>query len=438
MNIRELQAQDLKLNWHPCAQMHDYENFKALVIKRAYGSYLELADGRKIIDAISSWWCKALGHNHPLLKKALLTQVRKFEHVIFANTTNEIIVKLSRKLTELSPGLSKVFYAGDGSSAVEVAIKMSLHVRKINKQAQKNKFVAFTNGYHGETVGALSVSDSGVYRDPYQDILFTPILITPPYVCGAQDPRWHNAFDAWCIAEKILEQHKKTITAIILEPILQGAGGMQLYSKDFLARLSAWAKNNDVYIIADEIMTGIGRTGKMFACEHADIKPDFICLSKGLTSGWLPFSAVLMTEKIYQTFYGEYELGKNFLHSHTYSGNVLGAAIALKTIEIIEENKLYERANLLQTIMLNYMQEIAAKTKILKNIRGIGAVIAADLIVTDPTKRVGYQLYKNAVEYGAFLRPLGNTIYWLPPLNIPLKTLRELRDITLRAILKLI
>lgn len=435
MNTAELQQMDLHYNWHPCSQMKDYEQFEPLVIKRAYGSYLELADNSKIIDAISSWWCKSLGHNHPLLKKALLEQIEKFEHVIFANTTNDVIVKLSQKLARLMPGLTKVFYAGgDGSSAVEVALKMSLHSRIIQNETPRNKFIALKNGYHGETAGALSVSDLGLYRTPYAAMLFEPFFIEPVYVSGTTDPKWFDISAEWPAIEKELNLYSDSATAIILEPIVQASGNMKIYSQDFLTRINSWAKAHNIHIIADEIMTSIGRTGKMLACEHATIQPDFICLAKGLTAGWLPFSAVLTTEAIYQTFYDDYASGKSFMHSHTYSGNVLGACLANATLDIIETDNLCGRANELQTIMYAAMQDIAEKTGMLQNIRGIGAIVAADLAVPNDNQRYGFMLYQEAVKRGALLRPLGNTIYWLPPLTITEQTLMELKNITLQAI----
>lgn len=437
MDKETIQKLDRQFNWHPCSQMKDYEQFKPLVIKKAQGCYIELEDGIKIIDAISSWWCKSLGHNHPALRDALIKQVEKFEHVIFANTTNEAIVNLSQRLASLIPGLNKVFYAGDGSCAIEIALKMSLHSRIIKEESHRNKFISLKNGYHGETLGALSVSDVGLYRTPYESILFQPHFIEPLYLSSTQHPCWEDASEYWKLIENQLIPFENTTTAIIVEPILQGAGGMKLYSQDFLSKLSAWSKERDIHIIADEIMTGMGRTGKMLACEHPNITPDFICLSKGLTSGWVPFSAVLITNDMYNIFYDDYEKGKSFLHSHTYSGNALGAALALETINIIKNNNLCERANAIQTLMRKHMEEIAYDTKFLKNVRGIGAVIAADIIDKYSQKRIGYQLYQEAVKQGALLRPLGNTIYWMPPLIISDDSLEKLKNITLHSIRKL-
>lgn len=426
---------DMKHFWHPCSQMKDYEKFKPIFVKKARGDYIYLDDGKKIIDSISSWWCKSLGHNHPRLKKALLEQLDRFEHVISANTTNETIIKLSEALGNLMPSLEKVFYASEGSSAVEIALKMSLHSRVIQKDTKRTKFMALSSGYHGETLGALSVSDLGMYKHPYTAMIFEPVLISPlPYVLNSSDPLWDNASELWHKIEPYLEKHANITTALILEPIVQGAGGMKIYSQDFLRRLRQWTQQNNIHLIADEIMTGLGRTGKMLACEHADIIPDFICLSKGLTSGWLPLSAVITSNKMYNLFYDDYRSGKSFLHSHTYSGNVLAASIALEAIKIIKAEKLWERANFLQSIMYNNMLEIANMTGKLSNVRGIGAIVAADLLTKDPNRRIGFEVYQKAVEYGALLRPLGNTIYWLPPLNVKIETLQKLKEITLKSI----
>lgn len=433
--MESIELLDLKHIWHPCSQMKDYEEFKPLVIKGASGSHIELQNGKKLIDAISSWWCKSLGHNHPSLKTALRQQLEKFEHVILANTTHEVIVELSRQLAALIPSLNKVFYAGDGSCAVEVAMKMSLHSRIIANDQKRIKFIALKNSYHGETAGALSVSDLGLYRSPYTAMLFEPFYISEiPYVSNITVGEWNNCAHQWEEIERSLQPYAEITTAVIVEPIVQGAAGMKIYSQDFLARLSQWAKIHNIHLIADEIMTGIGRTGKMLACEHAKIIPDFICLSKGLTSGWLPFSAVLTHDKIYNRFYDDYETGKAFLHSHTYSGNALGASVALATLQIIHEENLCEKAAALSETLYRNMNIVAEKTGQLVNIRNIGAIVAADLRHNPSCPRLGYEIYKEAIKLGALLRPLGNTIYWLPPLNIEPFLIEELKDITINAI----
>ncbi|MCF6808114.1 adenosylmethionine--8-amino-7-oxononanoate transaminase [Thiotrichales bacterium 19S9-12] len=427
-----------ELIWHPCSQMKDYESFKPLLINKAKGCYIKLKNGKQILDAISSWWCKSLGHNHPRLKEALLQQAERFEHVIFANTTYDTIINLSEELTKLSKNLNKVFYAGDGSCAVEVAMKMSIHARIIEGKQKKTRFMALENGYHGETTAALSVSDLGIYKDAYQSMLFSPIIIDGiPYVTGKDDPLWHNTQDYFNRLLPKLEKHKEETTAIIFEPILQGAGGMLVYSPDFLNRLAQWAKANDIHLIADEIMTGIGRTGTMLACEHANIEPDFLCLSKGLTSGWVSFSAILTTDAIYDLFYDDYQTGKSFLHSHTYSGNALGAAIALETLKVIREDNILSNVELIEDNLKNHLHELVNQTQILHNVRQVGSVIACDLTAANLPERLGFKLYQIAVEEGILLRPLGNTIYWLPPLIADKNVLNELKIRTKKALFRL-
>jgi adenosylmethionine---8-amino-7-oxononanoate aminotransferase len=423
--------------WHPCSQMKDYEDFPPLIISKAYGSYIELKDGRRIIDAISSWWCKSLGHNHPRLKAALQAQLECFEHVIFANSTYETIIQLSEKLGRLCLGLDKVFYASEGSSAVEIALKMSLHAQQLLGQKQRIQFTSLQNGYHGETFMALGLSDLGLYRQAYEAHLIQPKFIRNiPYVNSIVDPLWGDCSSIWPDIEEQLEQQAANLAAIILEPIVQGAGGMKIYSQDFLRRLRKWTQTHGIYLIADEIMTGLGRTGHTLACEHAQIKPDFICLSKGLTSGWLPMSVVLTHSKIYELFYDDYSTGKSFLHSHTFSGNALAAAVALECLNILEEEEIYKQVKEKEVILKKLMREVNDKTQRLTNIRGIGAIIAADLQLTEKEKkqRIGYQIFQKALQLGAWLRPLGNTIYWLPPLNTPVPLLDELRNISITAI----
>ena len=316
-----------------------------------------------------------------------------------------------------------------------MAIKMSHQARIIKEQMRKKKFFSLNNSYHGETLGALSLGNIELYKEPYKDLLFDSLKITNiPYVSGIKDPLWENCYDKWIKIEKHLNKFKDQTNAIIIEPLVQGAGGMKIYSKDFLKRISCWCSKNDVYLIADEIMTGIARTGKMFAFEYAQIKPDFLCISKGLTSGVIPFSVMMTSDEIYEIFYDKYENKKNFLHSHTHSGNTLGCSVALKVLEIIEnENVIHYIQEYLSKIMQDKMLIIHEKTKKIKNIRSLGALVAADLVSKDP--RQGFKVYKEALKLGALLRPIGNTIYWTPPLNTKLKNINSLKEITEQAIL---
>lgn len=426
---------DLKHLWHPCSQMKDYEQFPPMMVRSAKGSYVELVNGQRLIDATSSWWCKLLGHGHPTLKAALFSQAEKFEHVLLANTSNEVIVQLSERLAGLMPSLTKTVYASDGACAVEMAMKMSLHARKILGDSQRNRFMALAGDYHGETCGALSVSDLGLYRKPYEEMLMpTYFLQNVPYVANEKDPLWSDCSSVWPQIEKQLNFYADQLTAILVEPIVQGANGMMIYSMDFLRRLRQWAKTNDIHFIADEIMTALGRTGKMLACEHANIEPDFLCLGKGLTGGWLPLSAVVTSNKIYDLFYDDYALGKSFLHSHTYAGNALAAAVALACLDCLEQENILQKVNENAAFLHNLMQKTAEETGCLQRVRNMGAIVAADLIVDNPQERKGFAVFQEAVKRGALLRPLGNTIYWVPPLNIQQETLRALQKITMESI----
>jgi len=417
----------LKHIWYPAAKMEDYQIFQPQLIKKAYGSYIEMEDGRRVIDAISSWWCKSLGHCHPRLQDALTKQMHDFEHVMQPHMAHKAIADLSEKLAGLTQSLNKVFYASDGSTAVEIALKMSLHAQHNLGATRKTKFMSLSNGYHGETIATLSVSDIGKYNKPYKDLLFPSTFIPNlPYVSNKGEALWDNCPDHWKTIEALLEIQADELVAIIIEPIVQGAGGMKIYSQDFLGKLRAWTKKKNIYLIADEIMTGLGRTGKMLACQHAKIEPDFLCLSKGLTSGMLPLSACLTSQEIYDIFYG----ADPFLHSNTHYGNALAASIALEVLKIFEEEDIVNKVT--QLNMAPMMQQIANSTGLLTNIRSIGAIVAADLIGID-----GFKLYQNAMNNGAILRPIGNCLYWLPPLNITQETLDELAEITRASLLTL-
>lgn len=435
--MKDIIQRDLKHIWHPCSQMKDYENFPPVPLSGAEGSELIAENGDKIIDAISSWWCKSLGHGHPRLRKAAKVQIDSFEHIILANTTNAVIVELSEKLASLTKTLDKVFYGGDGSMAVEIAVKMSLHARKILGENKRTKFMALENGYHGETVMTLAIGDLGIYKQDYTDLMpDVTFLKNIPYVSGEEDPLWQDCSAEWPQIEAQLNLQKDELTAIVLEPILQGAGAMKIYSADFLHRLRVWTKANNVHLIADEILTGFGRTGKMLACEHAGIEPDFVCLSKGLTAGWMAMSAMLTSTEMYNLFYDDYDKQKSFLHSNTYAGNAIAAAVANEAFEIYKDENICEMSNKLQASMRERMDDVSAKTSRLKNIRGIGGLLAADLDLPSHLqgKRIGFELYQIALKNGTLLRPLGNSIYWLPPLNTPIDVLDRLAKSTAKSI----
>lgn len=431
-NFERLIARDKQHIWHPATQMKDLEKYPPLVIERAEGAYLYTDQGR-IIDGIASWWCKSLGHGHPAVMAAIRDQLACFEHVICANTTNKPIVELAELLTRHT-GKQHIFFASDGSSAVEIAMKLALQANQIKGKPHKNAFIALRHAYHGETLATLSVSDLGVYKKPFEGFgVPCHFLEHIPYVSGKSDPLWSNCETLWPAIQKQLDLIPDHVCAVIVEPLVQGAGGMRFYSADFLQRLALWAKSRDIYFIADEIMTGMGRTGKWLACQHSEVDPDMICLSKGLTSGAVPMSVVMIDSAVYELFYDDYETGKAFVHSHTYSGNPLAVSAALATIKVMQDTDILSKVSSLESLLLQEFNQIAERTSMLSNVRVLGGIVAAELH-DNGKPRMSRQLSEAALKRGALLRPIGNTLYWMPPLNVEASVIRELADISEKAI----
>jgi adenosylmethionine-8-amino-7-oxononanoate aminotransferase len=422
--------------------MKDYDDFPPVEIVAAKGPYLVTVDGREIIDAISSWWCKSLGHAHPRVRLAVERQLDKFEHVIMANACFDVLVELSERLAALAPPLNKVFYVDNGSTAVEVAMKMSLQFHLQTGHSRKRRFAALENGYHGETSLTLATGDCGLYGAPFAELApVIPKIKGIPYVQSPDAPTWDAMPDGdWRSLEAQLDALGDELAAVVFEPILQGAGGMKVYSQDFLVKLREWADARGVHLIADEIMTGFGRTGKALACQHAGIVPDFACLSKGLTAGWGAMAAVLTSTPIYEAFHGDYFSGKAFMHSNTYCGNATMAAAALETLKIYDDERVFERVERDSLGLRTRLERIAENTGALRGIRGIGFAAAADIVDPDTgnpfpkERRTGFETYKRAIQLGAWLRPLGDTIYFLPPLNTTNKVLDDLARIAEQAL----
>ncbi len=444
MNTKELLDLDMKHVWHPCSQMKDYETFKPLPIVSASGSVMYTADGSEIIDAISSWWCKSLGHRHPEIRKAVDAQLDKFEHIIMANTTNETIVELSERLSKVCPPLDKVFYADNGSTAVEIALKMSLQYHLQTGHGERTKFASLQNGYHGETILTLAAGDCELYSKPYASLMPKFLKLEPLVYCnGPGSEGWDKYPEpAWRELKKQLNEVADELSGIIFEPIVQGSGGMKIYSPDLLRKLRNWADKHGVHLIADEIMTGFGRCGRMMACEYAGIAPDFVCFSKSMTAGWGPMAVTLCSTDTYNAFYADYFSGKAFMHSNTYTGYALTAAAALETMKIYERENYIGKAEVFAKGLLDRMQKVADATGALINLRAIGHLAAADIINPDTGKpfdyklRTGYRCYQEAVKLGALLRPLGDTLYFMPPFNTPDELLDRITDIAIKALKK--
>jgi adenosylmethionine---8-amino-7-oxononanoate aminotransferase len=440
--------------------MKDYESFPPLPIAGAEGAYLHLEDGTRLFDASSSWWCKTLGHGHPRLRAALTAQAQNYEHVIAAHTAQAPSAALAEKLAGLAPGLSHVFFGGDGSTAVEITAKLALHAMRIRGESRRTRFASLANGYHGESGFSLGLSDLGMYREPYASSLITPIFLGPlPYVTGDVAALWDRSeepglrkekSDWWGAIESQLSAVADTLCAIVFEPVLQGAGGMRFYDPELLRRLRAFADAHGIYLIADEILTGFHRTGKRLACEHAGVVADMVCLSKGLTGGWLPLSSTLIRDDIYNLFYGDYGQGRDFLHSNTYAGNALACAVALEALQVYADEGIAARVDANGPLLAQAFREMAEATGVLRDVRHLGMVVAGDLVpahsqgdrgvsrgISTWPVRAGWAVYREAVKHGILWRPLGSTLYWLPPLNTEPRDLRSLRDgciTTLRAV----
>ncbi len=409
LNNINLHKMDINYIWHPCTQMKDHEILPLIPIKYAKGVYLYDFDGNKYIDAISSWWVNLFGHCNEYINDKIKNQLEKLEHVILAGFTHEPAIKLAKRLVTISPTpLKKVFFADNGSSAIEIALKMSYHYFK-NKGKEKEYFLSLTNSYHGETLGALSVGDVKLYKDIYKPLLIKNIQTPVP-----KDKSIEAAKEALFALKKILQKDATKISAFIVEPLIQGAGNMHMYHPYYLKKAKELCQEYDILFIADEIMTGFGRSGTMFACEQAQISPDIMCLSKGLSGGYLPLSVVLTTNKIYQAFYCDYNEGKSFLHSHSFTGNPLACSAALASLELFEKENILEK-NKKTAAYIAKKLELLKNNPNVTNIRQTGMIAAFDIKNYDPIKRTNLTIYTYALNHGVLLRPLAQTIYIMPP-----------------------
>ena len=424
----DLAERDLKYIWHPCSQMKDYEQFKPIVADRGQGVYIYDNNGKEYIDIVSSWWCNLLGHCNPKINDGIKKQLDRLEHVIFANFTHEGAVKLCEELDKIVPkGLKKYNFSDNGSSAVECALKMAFQYHFQMGNIKKKKFMCLTEGYHGETIGALSVGSMDLYAKIYKPILMDTIHIEAPdcYRCKFGKNRESCSCECFINAEKVFEEKAHEVCAIIVEPLLQGSAGMRIYPALYLKKLRKLCDKYNVLLIADEIATGFGRTGKMFAFDHAEVSPDIMCISKGLTGGYMPMSITITTDEIYNAFYDDYNKSKAFMHSHTYSGNPLGCAAALAVQKILKEDSVIEKAQCTAKVLNDKLNEEFINHKNVGEIRSIGLINAIELVEDKKNKigfdsnlRMGYQIYNKAIEYGLILRPLGNVLYFNPPLII--------------------
>ena len=443
MSNRDWSSRDLSVLWHPCTQMKDHEHLPMIPIRRGQGVWLEDFEGNRYLDAISSWWVNLFGHAHPAINAAIKHQLDSLEHVILAGFTHEPAIRLAERLTQLAPdGLTRCFYADNGSSAVEVALKMSFHSWRNAGHPAKNRFITLSNSYHGETLGALAVGDVALYKDTYAPLLMTPITVPSPD-CYLREPgeTWaEHSRRKFQEMEHALIRHAHETAAVIIEPLVQCAGGMRMYDPVYLTLLREACDRHGVHLIADEIAVGFGRTGTLFACEQADIRPDFLCLSKGLTGGYLPLSCVLTTDEVYDGFYDEYVNQRAFLHSHSYTGNALACRAALASLDLFEQEETLAHNRGLSALMAEAAAPLSDHPHVAE-VRQTGMILAIEMVKDKPSRkpypwqeRRGLEVFRHALTRGVLLRPLGSVIYFMPPYVISPDEIRLMGDVAAEGI----
>jgi adenosylmethionine-8-amino-7-oxononanoate aminotransferase len=414
MKNRDLLERSRKAVWHPCTQMKTHERFPLVPIERGKGAWLYDFDGRRYLDAVGSWWVNVLGHAHPRINAAVSDQLERLEHVMLAGFTHAPVVELSERLGAITgERLGHCFYASDGASAVEIALKMSFHYWRNTGRPEKRAFVALAGGYHGETLGALSVTDVPLFRDAYAPLLRQGRTVPSPDWRNAERGEAALEYALRCASnlERYFHEHHEETAALIVEPLVQCAAGMAMYHPEYLRRASELCERYEVHLIADEIAVGCGRTGTFLACEQASVLPDFLCLSKGLSGGYLPLSVVLTTERVYQAFYDD-DVARGFLHSHSYTGNPLACRAALATLSILEEERVLEANRAKQSLLTEKARGIASHPRV-RHWRNTGMIWAFDVETADPA--FARRFHAAALERELLLRPLGRTVYFMPP-----------------------
>lgn len=421
-----LQEKDKKYIWHPFTQMKDWIQEEQLIIERGEGNYLIDTQGNKYFDGVSSLWVNVHGHCNERLNEALIKQLKKISHSTLLGLSNTKAIELAEKLIEIVPeGLTKVFYSDNGSTAVEIAIKMAFQYFQHKGYREKTKFAYITHSYHGDTIGAVSVGGIELFHSIFRPLLFNTVKLPSFYCYRCEFGLERKSCNMDCLkkAKEILEKNKEDLAALVMEPIVQGAGGMIVHPEGVLKELAEYCKKLDILLILDEVATGFGRTGKMFACEYENVVPDFLCVAKGITGGYLPFAATITKEEIFNAFLGEYEEFKTFFHGHTYTGNPLACAVAIENLKLFEENRIIEK-------MVEKIYFFNKCLKIFENHRNVGEVrqkgfMVGIEIVKDrdnkeifPIKeKVGIRISQNARKYGLITRPLGNVLVLMPPLS---------------------
>jgi adenosylmethionine-8-amino-7-oxononanoate aminotransferase len=403
--------------WHPFTQQQGWSEEQPLVIERAEGCYLIDGEGRRYIDGHSSLWCNVHGHRHPLIDQAIREQIDRVSHSTMLGLSHPGAAELAARLVAIAPpGLSRVFYSDSGSTAAEIALKMAFqyHQQQGGEAARRTTFVRLREAYHGDTIGSVSVGGIDLFHATYKPLLFDTLAAEPG-----------DAADM----ERILAQRGEEVAAVILEPLVQGAGGIIVHPPGYLRAVRELCDRHGVLLICDEVATGFGRTGRMFACEHEDVAPDFLCVAKGITGGYMPLAATLTTEAVYEGFLGAAEEFRTFFHGHTYTGNPLACAAALANLDVFETERTIERLQPKIALLEQLLEGIAAMEEVAE-VRSRGTMVGIDLGDHDPALRMGHRVTNEARERGAIVRPLGNTVVLMPPLAISEDELRQLVAIT--------
>ncbi|MFC3608321.1 adenosylmethionine--8-amino-7-oxononanoate transaminase [Stutzerimonas tarimensis] len=434
---------DLDVLWHPCTQMKDHEQLPLVPIRRAEGVWLEDFDGKRYLDAVSSWWVNVFGHANPRINARVREQLDSLEHVMLAGFSHAPVIELSERLVQLTPpGLERVFYADNGSAGIEVSLKMSFHYWRNCGRPEKKRFVTLSNSYHGETMAAMAVGDVALFTETYKPLLMDTFKVpSPDCYYRAEGVSWaEHSRQMFSYMEQCLAAHHGEISAVIVEPLIQGAGGMRMYDPVYLTLLREACDRYSVHLILDEIAVGFGRTGTLFACEQAGITPDFLVLSKALTGGYLPMAAVLTTDRVYQAFYDDYTSLRAFLHSHTYTGNPLACAAALATLDIFETDDVIESNRQLAVHMGRACAHLAEHPHVAE-VRQTGMALAIEMVQDKQGKvaypwqeRRGLSVYRHALDRGALLRPLGSVVYLLPPYVITPEEISFLAEVATEGI----
>ncbi len=443
-NPEELAAWDHAYLWHPFTQMQEWMAQPPLIIERGEGPYLYDVHGRRYLDGVSSLWCNVHGHHHPKLDAALRDQLERVAHTTLLGLASPPSIELAKRLVELAPrNLTRVFYSDAGATAVEIALKIAFQYQQLRGETQRTSFASLTEAYHGDTIGAISVGYSEAFHRHFKPLLFPCHKLNPPHVF-----RWERGMDesaavdaAVAEAELLLREHGHELAALIIEPVMQGAAGMWVQPAGYVRALRDLTQRHDVLLICDEVATGFGRTGTMFAVEQDGVEPDLLCVGKGITGGYLPLAATFASDEIFQAFVAPYDQFKTFFHGHTYTGNALACAVALANLEVFEEQHVLANVARRATQVADYLQHEISTLDHVGDIRRAGLMVGIELVKDRRTRssyataeRMGMQVTYEARKHGVILRPLGNVIILMPPLCITEAQTADLCRVTRDAI----